>query len=369
MREPLLHLAPNRVRRTYRGGALLDRLDGNPAPRDDCRPEDWLASDVAAINPGMDAVPGEGLAQVLAASGEIVPLAGVLESDPEYYMGARHVERQGSRFGFLAKLLDAAVRLPLQAHPTTAFAREQLGAPYGKLETYVILGLREGADSRLRLGFQRPPSPEEWKRIVLEQDIAAMEACFDPIPVQVGEVWLVPGGWPHAIGEGILLLEIMEPSDLVVRCEFERDGLVIPPEARFMGRPIDLALSIFDYQARSVQSVLETCRVRPLRLNPREELLIGPEQTRSFSVARWTIEAPAALPAADLVRLGVVVRGHGLLTVEERTVPVAPGARFLIAAAARTGRIVPADGAGPLEILVCSPGDAKEATVTAASGL
>ena len=32
------------------------------------------------------------------------------------------------------------------------------------------------------------------------------------------------------------MLEIMEPSDLVVRCEFEREGIVVPEDGRFMGQ-------------------------------------------------------------------------------------------------------------------------------------
>ena len=63
-----------------------------------------------------------------------------------------------------------------------------------------------------------------------KQDKARMDGCFEKIPVQVGEVWYIPGGMPHAIGEGITMLEIMEPSDLVVRCEFEREGIVVPGE-------------------------------------------------------------------------------------------------------------------------------------------
>jgi len=34
----------------------------------------------------------------------------------------------------------------------------------------------------------------------------------------------IPGGILHAIGEGIFMVEIMEPSDLAVRFEFERAG-------------------------------------------------------------------------------------------------------------------------------------------------
>ncbi len=63
-----------------------------------------------------------------------------------------------------------------------------------------------------------------WTDIVLRQDISMMDSCFEHIPVRGRDVIYIPRGMPHAIGEGILLLELMEPSDLVVRCEFNRNG-------------------------------------------------------------------------------------------------------------------------------------------------
>jgi mannose-6-phosphate isomerase len=39
---------------------------------------------------------------------------------------------------------------------------------------------------------------------------------------------MVPGGMPHAIGEGVFMIEVMEPTDFAVRIEFERGGYVLP---------------------------------------------------------------------------------------------------------------------------------------------
>ena len=348
VQSPLISLLPNRVRRNYRGGYLLDLLDGVPEARDGDRPEDWLASTVRAVNPGLADIQDEGLAYVRTDSGERIKLQALLESAPEYYLG-------GCEMGFLAKLLDSAMRLHVQAHPTAAFAQEHLGSRWGKLEAYVILALRDENDATIRLGFQRPPSPEEWRRIVLEQDIAAMDACFDPIPVRPGEVWLVPGGLPHAIGKGILLLEIMEPSDLVVRCEFEREGVVVPPEARFMQSPVDLAMRIFDYTPLSVEQAQNTYRIAPQRLGPNEELLIGPKQTSCFTVTRLTAPEVTKLPARNHARLGVVASGRGFLDLAGRRISLRHGSRFFCAASAAEGAFTSEEGE-PLEILFCSPG-------------
>ena len=274
---------------------------------------------------------------------------------PGYYFGREHAERIGAHPGFLAKLLDSAMRLHVQAHPTAAFAREHLGSPWGNLEAYVILALRDVERAYIRLGFQRPPTPGEWRRIVLAQDLAAMDACFDPIPVRDGEVWLVPGGLPHAIGEGILMLEVMEPSDLVVRCEFAREGVEVPPAARFMGAPVDLALQIFDYTPRSAVAVRERFRIPPTRLSPGVEQLIGPAQTDRFSVARCEVNGRSDLPACPRVRIGVVAGGEGSLTTGGQQILLRTGSRFLLAAEAPPGELT-STGGEPLAILFCSPG-------------
>jgi len=246
------------------------------------------------------------------------------------------------------------MRLHLQAHPTAAFAQQHLGSRWGKLEAYVILEVRPGIEPYVRLGFQRPPSAADWKRIVLTQDLAAMDACFDPVPVHPGEVWLIPGGVPHAIGAGVMMLEVMEPSDLVVRCEFEREGIVVPPAARFMGVDPDLALQIFDYQAVSVSEAQRRFRIAPRTVDEHETVLIGPEHTKSFKISRFIWTERVILPVADRVRIAVVTRGSGTVRVEGIEVPLRPGSKFLIAAASPVCAITPQPGAA-LELLVCSP--------------
>jgi hypothetical protein len=62
----LARVRPTRVYRFYRGGALIDRLRGEPE-RDTEYPEDWIGSVVAANNPGRD--------DPFAGDGFVVPAA------------------------------------------------------------------------------------------------------------------------------------------------------------------------------------------------------------------------------------------------------------------------------------------------------
>src|SRR6185436_9066695 len=89
-------------------------------------------------------------------------------------------------------------------------------------------------------------SAAQLRAYTLTQDIAAIEACFDKIMVRPGDTFIIPGGTPHALGAGLFLVEIQEPSDLVVRFEFERAGYVLPEAARFMNRDVDFALTVFN---------------------------------------------------------------------------------------------------------------------------
>lgn len=360
MKKPLLALPANRVRRGYLGGRELDRLQREASPRDGQRPEDWIASTVEARNPGLAEIPGEGLAFVHDSDNAKRIVKELFAAAPEYYLGQAHHAALGTELGFLAKLLDSSIRLHIQAHPTAAFAQEHLNSHWGKLETYVVLSIRPECEGYILLGFQRPPKPEEWERIVLEQDMKAMHACFDKIPVKPGEVWLVPGGLPHAIGEGVLMLEVMEPSDLVVRCEFEREGIVVPPPARFMGRDPRFAMKIFDYSPLAPEAVRKRCQIAP-RAVPRgsgfasAEELIGPQQTSCFTIARFTASSRAELASSGKVGVGIVAAGRGSVSAEGVKLPLEPGAKFLLAAGCERAVFEPAPGE-TLTILLCEPG-------------
>lgn len=352
---PFLRVHPNRVRRNYTGGALLESWCGSSEGLDGDQPEDWIASTISAVNPGLPPREGEGLTRVGLPDGSEAVLADLCRQHPDWYLGAAHFCDRGAELGFLAKLLDSAMRLHVQAHPTAEFAQRHLGSRYGKFEAYVILGFRKGFSPTLRLGFQRAPSREEWKRIIEEQDIAAMDGCFEEIPLRVGEVWCVPGGMPHAIGEGVLMLEIMEPSDLVVRCEFERSGVIVPPDGRFMKRGLDFCLDIFDYQSRSVEEVQAACRLTPEPLAAAgEEKLIGQERTDCFEVRRHRVSESTALHG-DFLEVLLVVAGRGILSGGGHEAGLVPSSR-IINPAGQFDLVVTPESGQTLELLKIRPG-------------
>ena len=351
MKFPLLKLAPNRVRRNYRGGLLLDQLENQPHCADGNLPEDWLASTTEAINAGMPPLPNEGIGRVLVA-GKTLFLRDLFREHGEYYLGRSRTQN----LGFLAKLLDSGMRLQTQAHPTAAFAKERMGSPWGKLECYVIMGIRPGFPGEIRMGFQNAPSRDEWREIIETQDFTRMDACFEPVSVRKGDVWFVPGGLVHALGGGLLLLEVMEPSDLVVRCEFQRDGAEVPPGARYMGRDLEFCLDVFDYSSRSVEDIRAQCLLQPVPISESgahsEHFLLPGSRTGCFAVRRITVRKPFLWPQGDSARLIVVVEGQGILACGGELLPADFGSSFLAAASSGPITIEPL-GPDPLILCIC----------------
>lgn len=359
MKEKIIELPANRVRRNYLGGFSLDLLAGSENPVDGNQPEEWIASTIEARNPGQEVVANEGLAST-TIDGKSILIKDLFAQEPDYYLGKDHVEKLGTGLGFLAKLLDSSMRLHLQAHPTAAFAQEHLNSRWGKLETYYILGIRPGYEGYIWLGFQNPPSAQEWERIVLEQDLEAMHLCFEKVPVEPGQVWVIPGGMPHAIGEGLLVMEVMEPTDLVVRCEFERNGIIVPPEARFMGMDPKASLGIFDFTKLSIEDVNKKCGVQPKILEKTDsgsiELLIGPDQTECFNIRRVSTTSSFLYQKSNVVHIGIVANGEGEIVVGEDGLSLYEGDTFLIPASVDSIEINSLTDEGNFEVLFCTPG-------------
>ena len=81
------------------------------------------------------------------------------------------------------------------------------------------------------MGFRERVELERLRSWVLEQDVQAMLGALHEIAVSAGDTVFVPAGTPHAIGEGILMVELQEPSDFSILLEIPA-GEGIEPEPR-----------------------------------------------------------------------------------------------------------------------------------------
>ena len=331
-----LPLAPNPVWRSYQGGSVLRAFRGQPGTGDDHFPEDWLASTVLARNGENSQGAIEGLSRISGVNGGL--LTESLEQKPGFWFGPDQAGRRDSRaLGVLWKLLDASVRLQFQAHPDAGFARRHLNSPAGKTECWYILGTRE--EACVYLGFQRPPSRKEWSRMIREQRVDEILACFEKIRVQPGDCYVVPAGTPHAIGAGVFMMELMEPTDWVVRCRRTNAGagLTLSPDACFMGLDLETCLDIFDYQSHPVAEVRRVFQQSPRELVRTaaycEEELIGLAYHEYFRLHRLRGRDDANWAGGELMLL-IVIKGEADLVCGGQRQPVRAGQTLLLPGAA-----------------------------------
>lgn len=354
----IIKFSPNRVWRTYQGGKQLDIIEGKPNPQDSSFPEDWIGSTVEAHNVGREHV-SEGLAKVDTDTGQSVPFRDLLKKKQRRMLGASGSTTRSMNDIPLVKYLDSSTRLHFQAHPTRAFAQERLGSPRGKTEAYVILEIREEmSDPYIYAGFQRSPSREALRGWIENQDIESIEQCFDRIPVKPGDVFLIPGGRPHALGEGILMLEVMEPSDLAVRFEFERCGYQIPEQARFMGRDIETALDVFNFDPVPPEAIDREFRCQPKVLTRDAqgstlEELVGSDKTSCFTIKRASVTARFERKE-DAFFLGVVINGSGAFRTGKEVTRLERWDRFFCPADIRDFQYESDSG---MTVLECYPGN------------
>ena len=337
MKNPLnipevIPLLPNRVWRTYQGGKLLDELQGKK-PEETHFPETWIASTTRAVNTGREEFKDEGLSKVNINGNEYF-LKDLINDFPEIMVGKDHYEKYGPDIGFLLKFLDPSIRLHIQCHPTIEFAQKNLNSNSGKTEGYVILGSHEDvSDPHIYFGFQDVPDINDFKKAVIEQDTDFMLSKIRKISVKPGDVFLVPGGQPHAIGEGVFMMEIMEPTDFAVRLEFERGGYVLPVQSRFMGRDVDFALSMFNFDSLSEEDIKNKYFVQPEKLEIQEDSVLysmfDHRYTGCFKVKRLEVKDSFVLKQ-DSFYVAVVTKGEGIISTGDENFKIKFGDQFFV---------------------------------------
>jgi mannose-6-phosphate isomerase len=295
-------LGPNQIRRFYRGGPRIEAFRGLP-PDDEEAPEDWVASTTT-----VHGEPETGRTRLEGG----VWLRDLFAADPESFFEPEHLAAHGPEPAVLLKLLDAGERLPLHFHPDGTFAAEHLGSRHGKTEAWAILEAEPGAT--VHVGFARDLGADELAALVDAQDVEGLTRLMNRLPVAAGDAIFVPAGLPHVIGEGILLLELQEPSDLSLLLEWE--GLMGEEDA-FLGLPRDLVLGAVTRSA-----------VDPARLTARRGTTLFPAEADPFFRADLVAGGDTLEPGFSVL-VGTAGSGE-LRCADGDPLPVARGSTVLV---------------------------------------
>jgi mannose-6-phosphate isomerase len=333
----LVKLAPNQLHRFYRGGEAIARFRGVPST-DDHAPEDWVGSTATVFG-------GNGAGLSALPDGRL--LRDAIAADPVAYLGPAHAARYGPDPALLVKLLDAGERLPVHFHPDQTFARSQLGLAHGKTEAWLIVETR-CARPTVWVGFRDDVELDVLAGWVDRQDHASMLAALNEVSVSAGDCIFVPAGLPHAIGEGILLVELQEPSDLSVLLEwtgFDVDGT----RDGHLGLGFDVALESARRSAVRNDELAglrrETAAAPESR--PGARTLLPPAASLFFRAERLHPAPTVAIEAAFSIL--VVVDGNGQLETDAGgTLLLARGETVLVPYAAGEGELT-----GSVDVIRC----------------
>lgn len=254
------------------GGRRLETIFGRALPPGEPVGESWDLADL----PGAVSVVASG-----AHAGRT--LHDLVEAEPGDLLG--RAQAKAGRFPLLVKLLDAHRTLSVQVHPDEA-AAARLGGD-AKDEAWFVLNADPGA--ALYLGLKPGTGRAELARSVEDGEVASLLAPCAPRP---GDVIHVPPGTVHALGDGVVLVEVQQPSDTTYRLfDWGRLGSD--------GRP----------RALQVEKALEAIHFGS---DPRGPVAGGCIDSPAFR-ARWVRgQGGGEEPAADLPRV-VIATGAGTL--------------------------------------------------------
>lgn len=193
------------------GGHRLAQL-GRTIPPAQLIGESWEIADLASTSPGGG---GGDAARSVIANG---PLAGKTLHDAIHrwgsdLLGATAPASDGG-FPLLVKFLDARENLSIQVHPSPEFARAHPDA-HLKTEAWVVVDGEPGSTiyAGLRAGVTYKDL-ESALRVDSAGGVVNLLERFEAIP---GACHLLPSGTIHALGAGVLVLEIQTPSDTTFR--------------------------------------------------------------------------------------------------------------------------------------------------------
>ena len=242
-----------------------------------------------------------------------------IASDPRGMLGTRF-ETEGNDLPLLIKFIDANDKLSIQVHPDDSYAAVYEGGA-GKNEMWYILDAKPGA--KLIAGLKPGTTIEEFKLAAKSHDI---ERYLNEIEVVPGDVISIPAGLVHSIGEGIVLIEIQQTSDITYRIyDYNR------VDSSGNKRPLHLerALEVIDFSSKNN---CQKCTGVTVQENESLKKTYIPVN-RYFGCERYEAEGQFS-EATDGSRfyIYIVIDGSGCIKSGEATVEFSTGDTIFVPA-------------------------------------
>jgi len=179
------------------GGQRLGDVFGKNVPANTAIGESWELADLPEGKSVITNGPLKGKTLSEALQQYAQPITGCADYQPP--------------FPLLIKLLDAQDVLSVQVHPD-ADTCKRLGNCQPKTECWYIMEAAPGAV--IYKGLKPGTTREQFAKAIED---GTCEQYLVKVPVTVGECHFLPSGTCHAIGAGLLIAEIQQPSDTTYR--------------------------------------------------------------------------------------------------------------------------------------------------------
>lgn len=134
----------------------------------------------------------------------------ILKTYNEDLVGVSNYKRFGNEFPLLIKFIDAKENLSVQLHPDDTIARAKHNCK-GKTEMWYIM---KSDDGFIIADFKGEITKQDYIKKVEEN---SLKDTLKYVDVQPGDVYFIAPGLIHAIGEGVMLAEIQQTSDITYR--------------------------------------------------------------------------------------------------------------------------------------------------------
>ncbi len=244
-------------------------------------------------------------------------LSQLIQKNPSSLFGAGEFY---DTFPLLIKFIDATDRLSLQVHPDESLLQHFDASRSGKSEAWVILDAAE--ESCIYAGLK---SGVDESQLRAHLDQGRIEDCLHSYSVRRGDCVYIPAGTLHAIGEGILLAEVQQTSDLTYRL-FDWNRL----DQSGNPRPLHIAkaLDCINYERGPVELLQPQLQSSS---DHRVELLLESEY---FSIRRHYSQQSILHASLNQAQILIVLDGTGQLDCGSETYELLVGKTILIPAAA-----------------------------------
>lgn len=217
-------------------------------------------------------------------------------------------------YPLLVKMLDANDDLSVQVHPNDDYAREVENVPFGKTECWYILDAEK--DATIVLGHHAK-NKEEFDNMV-EQ--GKWDELLQTKKVTPGEFYYVPSGTIHAIGKGIVILEIQQSSDITYRVyDYDR----VDDNGNHRELHLERAKDVTTIPHQSTEFERKTIQEQGLTC----ETLV---EEQYFSVYHWKLAGHVSRELLEDFLQVSVIEGEATIQIDKKKYGLKRGQHFII---------------------------------------